>query len=266
MCSPRDWLEHFVRFRCPKHPEEFRKQSVCIPLEAVLLNTLCARWECSQHKVPTYWNIKTQHINPRRWCPELQGQRGPGEGDRGRCGEKGLGTKSWWALLWALSTAGTDWPPAVRVLPAPRRGWAHFIPGQEYEALFALFLSVLSSICSCGDSWGSTTRSLKPWKSMGSGPRFRLAVPGLGRSYLYLWLLLRFLFFKTPELPFRLARILMEFLDLTLVDNHFKYLHKLFIIKISLRFTYYYQFYRIGDIPLDSKYKMLLNLKIAFSK
>lgn len=58
----------------------------------------------------------------------------------------------------------------------------------------------------------------------------------------------------------------MEFLDLTLVDNHFKYSYKLFIIKSSLRFTYYYQFYRIGDIPLDSKYQMLLDLKIAFSK
>lgn len=98
------------------------------------------------------------------------------------------------------------------------------------------------------------------------GTLLRLAVSGLGRSYLYLWLLPRFLFFKTPELPFRLARILMEFLDLTLVDNHFKYSHKLFIIKNSLRFTYYYQFYRIGDIPLDSKYKILLDLKIAFSK
>lgn len=154
MCSPRDWLEHFVRFRCPKHPEGFRKQSVRIPLEAVLLNTLCAnRWECSQHQVPTYWNIKSQHINPRRWCPELQGQRGPGEGDRGGCGEKGLGTKGWWALLWALSTTGTDWPPAIRVLSATSHGWAHFIPGQEYKALFALFLLVLSSICLCGDSW-----------------------------------------------------------------------------------------------------------------
>lgn len=36
---------------------------------------------------------------------------------------------------------------------------------------------------------------------------------------------------QTPELPFRLAMILMEFLDLRLVDNHFKCLHKLFIIK-----------------------------------
>lgn len=32
----------------------------------------------------------------------------------------------------------------------------------------------------------------------------------------------------------------MEFLDLTLVDDHFKYLHNLFIIENSLSFTYYY--------------------------
>lgn len=50
-----------------------------------------------------------------------------------------------------------------------------------------------------------------------------------------------------------------------MVDNHFKYLHNLFIIKNSLSFTYYYLFYRIGTIPLDSKYQILLDLKIAFS-
>lgn len=58
--------------------------------------------------------------------------------------------------------------------------------------------------------------------------------------------------------------ILMEFLDLIMVDNPFKYLHNLFIIKNSLSFSYYYRFYRIGDVPLDSKYQMLLDLRIAF--
>lgn len=48
--------------------------------------------------------------------------------------------------------------------------------------------------------------------------------------------------------------------------QHFKYLHKLFIMKNSLSFTYYDLFYRIGDVPLDSKYQMLLDLKITFSK
>lgn len=43
-------------------------------------------------------------------------------------------------------------------------------------------------------------------------------------------------------------------------------MHKLFIMKNSLSFTYYDLFYRIGDVPLDSKYQMLLDLKITFSK
>lgn len=57
--------------------------------------------------------------------------------------------------------------------------------------------------------------------------------------------------------------ILMEFLDLIMVDNHFKYLHNLFIIKNSQSFTcYYFIELEIFHWILN---QMLLDLRIAFS-
>lgn len=56
----------------------------------------------------------------------------------------------------------------------------------------------------------------------------------------------------------------MEFLDLIMVDNHFKHLHSLFIIKNSPGFTYC--FIELEMFPLDSKYQILLDLKKVFSK
>lgn len=59
--------------------------------------------------------------------------------------------------------------------------------------------------------------------------------------------------FKTPGLPFRVAMILMKFLDLIMVDITLN-IYNLFIIKNALSFAYFYLFYRIGDVPLDSKH------------
>lgn len=60
-CSSSDWLECFIRLKCPEHPQGLEGR-VCISLreQCPLKISIQVRVQC---KVPTHWNVRTHKSN-----------------------------------------------------------------------------------------------------------------------------------------------------------------------------------------------------------